>query len=129
MKTLGESEEWNYNWPVQKDIAVEDAQPSRHSRWSTPLARALSATGDRWTLLIALALARDPQRPVELRRSLPGISSGVLDRHLQQMVALGLLLRKRFKEMPPRVELALTPAGRELLPIARALARWGTKHT
>jgi DNA-binding HxlR family transcriptional regulator len=95
---------------------------------STPLAQALSATGDRWTLLIAQALAHDPQRPVQLRRRLPGISAGVLDRHLQQMVALGLLLRKRFKEMPPRVEIALTDAGRELLPIADALGQWGSKH-
>ncbi len=95
-----------------------------NSQW-TPLARALSATGDRWTLLIVLALGDDPQRPVHLRRQLAGISSGVLDRHMQQMVALGLLLRKRYREMPPRVELALTPAGRELLPIAGALTRWG----
>lgn len=105
----------------------EELRPWYHSQW-TPLARALSATGDHWTLLIALALARDPQRPVQLRRQLAGISSGVLDRHLQQMVALGLLLRKRYKEMPPRVELALTEAGRELLPIAGALTRWGMKH-
>jgi DNA-binding HxlR family transcriptional regulator len=106
----------------------EELRPWRHdSQWS-PLARALSATGDRWTLLIALQLAQGPQRPVQLQRRLAGISSGVLDRHLQQMVALGLLLRKRYKEMPPRVELALTDAGHELLPIADALARWGTKH-
>jgi DNA-binding HxlR family transcriptional regulator len=111
------------------DGVAEQSQPRHHSQRTTPLARALSATGDRWTLLIAQALASDPQRPVELRRRLPGISSGVLDRHLQQMVALGLLLRRRFKEMPPRVEVALTPAGRDLLPIARDLARWGDKHT
>lgn len=92
------------------------------------MARALSATGDHWTLLIALQLGRDPGRPVQLQRQLAGISSGVLDRHLQQMVALGLLSRKRYKEMPPRVELALTETGRELLPIAGALAQWGMKH-
>ena len=108
--------------------AVETPQP-RHDGQPTPLQRALSATGDRWTLLIALTLEREPLRPVQLRRQLPGLSSGVLDRHLQQMVALGLLLRKRFKEMPPRVELTLTDTGRELLPIARALARWGAKYT
>ena len=49
----------------------------------------------------------------------------MLDRHLQQMVTFGLLLRRRFKEMPPRVEFALTETGRELLASARALARWG----
>jgi DNA-binding HxlR family transcriptional regulator len=113
---------------VHESIA-EESQPRHHSQRTTPLARALSAVGDRWTLLIAQALADSPQRPVELRRRLPGISTGVLDRHLQQMVALGLLLRRRFKEMPPRVELALTPAGRNLLPIAHELARWGDKHT
>ncbi|HWY17384.1 MAG TPA: helix-turn-helix domain-containing protein [Solirubrobacteraceae bacterium] len=110
-----------------KGAAAEGLQPRDHGQW-TPLARALGATGDRWTLLIAHALADGPQRPVQLRSRLPEISSGVLDRHLQQMVGLGLLLRRRFKEMPPRVELALTEAGRELLPIARALARWGVKH-
>lgn len=112
---------------MSERVAAEESQ-SRHHSQRVALAQALSAAGDRWTLLIALALARDQQRPVELQRLLPGISSGVLDRHLQQMVALGLLLRNRFKEMPPRVELALTEAGRELLPIARALARWGAKH-
>jgi DNA-binding HxlR family transcriptional regulator len=107
--------------------AAEELQLRHHSQW-TPLARALSATGDRWTLLIALALAHGSQRPVQLRDRLAGISSGVLDRQLQQMVTLGLLLRRRFKEMPPRVEVALTETGRELLPIAGALTRWGATH-
>jgi DNA-binding HxlR family transcriptional regulator len=108
--------------------APADRPQPRRNRQRVALAQALSVTGDRWTLLIVLALAQHPRRPVELRRWLPGISAGVLDRHLQQMVALGLLLRRRFKEMPPRVELALTEVGRELLPAARALARWGAKH-
>lgn len=102
-----------------------DARPS--SQWSS-LARALSATGDRWTLLIVLALGRNSRRPVDLRHELAGISSGVLDRHLRQMVASGLLSRRRYREMPPRVELELTETGRELLPIADALAHWGTRH-
>jgi DNA-binding MarR family transcriptional regulator len=63
-----------------------------------------------------------------LHAHLPGVSTGVLDRYLQQMVALGLVRRTRFKEMPPRVELELTQAGRELLPIVHALARWGMRH-
>lgn len=112
---------------MPEGLAAEQSHPGQHSHWS-PLARALNATGDRWTLVIVLALAGDPKRPVQLRDRLPGISAGVLNRHLQQMVTLGLLLRRRFKEMPPRVELALTDAGRELVPVADALARWGVKH-
>jgi DNA-binding HxlR family transcriptional regulator len=98
-----------------------------HRQW-TPLARALNAAGDRWTLLIVLALSNETVRLSVLRRRLPGVSSGVLDHHLTQMVALGLLSRERFREMPPRVELTLTERGSELLPIAAALARWGMRH-
>jgi DNA-binding HxlR family transcriptional regulator len=98
-----------------------------HRQW-TPLARALGAVGDRWTLLIVLALADERLRLNALRTRLPGVSSGVLDHHVGQMVAHGLLSRERFREMPPRVEVALTERGSELLPIAAALARWGMRH-
>jgi DNA-binding HxlR family transcriptional regulator len=98
-----------------------------HRQW-TPLARALTAVGDHWTLLIVLALAHEKLRLNVLRTRLPGVSSGVLDHHLSQMVALGLLSRERFREMPPRVEVALTERGTELLPIAGALARWGMRN-
>jgi len=101
--------------------------PRDRGAW-TPLARTLAATGDRWTLMIALALAPGRMRLTHLHRRLPGVSTGVLDRYIQQMVALGLVTRLRFKEMPPRVELELTPAGRELLPIAHSLARWGMRY-
>jgi DNA-binding HxlR family transcriptional regulator len=98
-----------------------------HRQW-TPLARALTAVGDHWTLLIVLALSHDKLRLNILRNRLPGVSSGVLDHHLGQMVALGLLSRERFREMPPRVEVELTERGCELLPVAGALARWGMRH-
>lgn len=109
---------------AENDIAPR----ARAVRAWTPLARALTATGDHWTLTIALALAPGRMRLTHLHRRLPGISTGVLERALQQMVALELVRRTRFKEMPPRVELELTDAGRELLPIAAALTRWGVRH-
>jgi DNA-binding HxlR family transcriptional regulator len=95
-----------------------------HRQW-TPLAHALAVTGDRWTLLIVHELAHGTTRLARLKERLPGISSGVLDHHIQRLAGLGLLTRERFREMPPRVELTLTEAGRELLPVARSLARWG----
>jgi DNA-binding HxlR family transcriptional regulator len=79
-------------------------------------------------MMIALQLAPGRMRLSQLHEYLPGASSGVLTRYVHQMAALGLLSRTRFKEMPPRVELELTDAGRELLPIAEALSRWGMRH-
>jgi DNA-binding HxlR family transcriptional regulator len=109
------------------DRTADVAHPRVHRAWS-PLARALAATGDRWTLLLIVALAPGRTRLNDLHRRLPGVSTGVLERYVQQMVALDLVRRTRFREMPPRVELELTDAGRELLPIAGALARWGMRH-
>jgi DNA-binding HxlR family transcriptional regulator len=96
-------------------------------RW-IPLARVLPAIGDQWTLLIVAALAAEPLRLNELRAHLPGVSTGVLDRHLQQMVDLGLIVRWRYRELPPRVEYQLSPIGEELVPVAVQLAGWGARY-
>lgn len=109
-------------------VELEQTHTVRAHREATPLARALHAAGDRWTLLIVLACSDGTVRLNTLRNRLPGVSSAVLDHHVRQMVALGLLSRRRFREMPPRVELTLTESGAELLPIASALARWGMRH-
>jgi DNA-binding HxlR family transcriptional regulator len=112
---------------IDRAHATESLTSRAHRQW-TPLARALAATGDQWTLLIVLALARGPRRLSDLRSQLPGISTGVLNRHLQQMLGLGLIMRQRFRELPPRVEYKLAPGGDALLPIVTDLARWGMLH-
>lgn len=113
---------------MAREVTAQGAAPLPAHRQATPLARALAATGDRWTLLIVLALADGGARLNTLRNRLPGVSSAVLDHHVRQMVAHGLLSRTRYREMPPRVELELTKSGAALLPIAAALARWGMCH-
>jgi DNA-binding HxlR family transcriptional regulator len=113
---------------VAGDAESDSEARPRASRTWTPLTRALEATGDHWTLAIVLALEPGRTRLAHLRERLPGVSTGVLERGLQQMVDLGLVTRTRFKEKPPRVELELTDAGRELVPIAEALASWGMRH-
>jgi DNA-binding HxlR family transcriptional regulator len=111
-----------------QEIDRQGASRVRAHRQATPLAQALAAAGDRWTLLIVLACGEDTVRLNTLRNRLPGVSSAVLDHHVRQMVTLGLLSRERFREMPPRVELSLTDSGAALLPIAASLARWGMRH-
>jgi DNA-binding HxlR family transcriptional regulator len=112
---------------IEEGRSDAELHPRSNRAW-TPLARALAATGDRWTLTIVLQLAHGSMRVTQLHKRLPGVSTGVLERYVGQLVKLGLLRRTRFKERPPRVELELTDAGRELLPVAGALARWGMRH-
>ena len=100
--------------------------PKRHpyDQWS-PDARALDLVGDKWTLLIVRDLAAGPRRFVELQRVLPGISTEQLRSRLNRMVADEMLTRKRYREVPPRVEYELTERARELMPVLGQLARWG----
>ncbi len=79
--------------------------------------------------MIVLALAPGRTRLTELHRRLPGVSSSVLDHHLQRMVAADLITRTRREKSRPRVELELTDAGRELVAIAGMLARWGMRNS
>ena len=100
--------------------------PKRHpyDQWS-PDARALDLVGDKWTLLIVRDLAAGPRRFVELQRVLPGISTEQLRSRLNRMVADGMLTRKRYREVPPRVDYELTTRARDLMPVLGELARWG----
>src|SRR5205807_8989872 len=100
--------------------------PKRHpyDQWS-PDARALDLVGDKWTLLIVRDLSGGPRRFVELQRVLPGISTEQLRSRLNRMVADGMLTRKRYREVPPRVDYELTERARKLMPILGELARWG----
>ena len=102
--------------------------PKRHpyNQWS-PDARALDLVGDKWTLLIVRDLVSGPRRFVELQRVLPGISTEQLRSRLNRMVADGLLTRQRYREVPPRVDYALTELARDLMPVVGALARWGAR--
>jgi DNA-binding HxlR family transcriptional regulator len=75
--------------------------------------------------LIVRDLAAGPRRFVELQRVLPGISTEQLRSRLNRMVADGMLTRKRYREVPPRVDYELTDRSRELMPILGELARWG----
>jgi hypothetical protein len=64
-----------------------------------------------------------------LQRVLPGISTEQLRSRLNRMVADGMLTRKRYREVPPRVDYELTERARDLMPVLGALARWGYEWT
>jgi DNA-binding HxlR family transcriptional regulator len=75
--------------------------------------------------LIVRDLMSGPRRFVELQRVLPGISTEQLRSRLNRMVADGMLTRKRYREVPPRVDYELTERSRELAPVLGELAHWG----
>lgn len=96
-------------------------------QWA-PDARALSVVGDRWLMVIVRDLAAGPLRLDELRRWLPGVSAGALEARLARMADEGLIERRRFRSLPPRVDLELTERGRDLLSALGELARWELRN-
>ncbi|MEV2250774.1 helix-turn-helix domain-containing protein [Streptomyces sp. NPDC050147] len=89
-------------------------------------ARALDAVGDRWTLLIVRELLVGPRRYTDLHADLPGVSTDVLASRLKDMEREGLTTRRRLPPPSAAYVYELTGRGRELLPVLRALATWGT---
>ena len=93
-----------------------------------PLETALTLCGDRWKLLIVRDLLTGTKRFGELKKSLTGISQKVLTQHLRIMEENGLVHRKVYAEVPPRVEYSLTELGRSIKLIHDALLQWGEDY-
>jgi len=79
---------------------------------------------EKWTLLIVAQLANGPMRTAEIRRGVEGVSEKMLIQTLRKLEGFGLVSRKAFPEVPPRVEYRLTSLGRSLSRLAGLFGRW-----
>ncbi len=89
-----------------------------------PVARAAKLFGDHWTLLLIRDLASGCRRFQQLQLS-TGISPGVLSSRLRMLEAAGIVTRKQYPEIPPRVEYSLTEKGRAAVPLIDQLRVYG----
>ncbi|WP_323376763.1 winged helix-turn-helix transcriptional regulator [Streptomyces smaragdinus] len=88
----------------------------------------LERVGDKWSILVVAALAREPYRFRALQRAIEGISQRMLTLTLQRLERDGLITRTVLDLRPPRVEYALTATGRSLTIPLRSLADWAEEH-
>ncbi len=93
-----------------------------------PAETAITLLGSKWKLLILRELFKGMRRFGELSRSVPGISQKMLTQQLRQMEEDGLVNRKIYPEVPPRVEYSLTDIATSLKPVLDAMHKWGTKY-
>lgn len=90
-----------------------------------PIRNVLTRIGDKWSLLVLFTMERNGnQRLKELQRNIPDISQKMLTATLKTLEADGLVLRKAYPEVPPRVEYTLTDKGKSLLPHIDSLIGW-----
>ena len=93
-----------------------------------PVETTLTLISDKWKVLILRDLMNGTLRFGELKKSIGHVTQKVLTAQLRQMEASGLLTRKVYAEVPPRVEYSLTPLGRSLQPIMDAMRVWGEQY-
>ena len=93
-----------------------------------PVEVTLMLISDRWKVLILRDLLGGTKRFGELKKSIGSISQKVLTSNLRSMEEDGLLTRKVYAEVPPRVEYTLTELGKSLQPILLAMQQWGLEY-
>ncbi len=95
---------------------------------SCPVELALQLVSNRWKVLIIRDLLDGTKRFSELKRSVGNITQKVLTANLRDMEQSGLLTRRAYAEVPPRVEYTLTELGQSLRPVVHALSEWGETY-
>lgn len=93
-----------------------------------PIETTLTLISDKWKILIIRDLISGTKRFGELKTSVSGISQKVLTSNLRSMEQNGLVNRKIYAEVPPKVEYTLTDLGTSLEPVLKAMEVWGTNY-
>ncbi len=93
-----------------------------------PLRKTLEIIGGKWTMLIIFQINERTIRYGELKRCIVGISEKMLITQLKFLCEKGIVRKKSFPEIPPRVEYTLTNSGKELLPIINQVIQFGISH-
>lgn len=94
-----------------------------------PILHVFKRIGGKWKLPILWHLAeKEATRYNELKRSVRGVTNMMLTKCLREMEDFGLVQRRQYNEVPPRVEYSLTERGKKLLPALGALYAWGREQ-
>ncbi len=93
-----------------------------------PVEITMGLIGDKWKVLIIRDLLTGTKRFGELKKSLNGITQKVLTNNLRQMESFGLIKRKVYAEVPPKVEYSLSNTGLSLKPVLDSMVKWGNEY-
>ena len=93
-----------------------------------PVEATLDVIGGKWKVVILFWLRDRVCRFGELRRHIPDVSERMLTQQLRQLEDHGIVHRKVYSEVPPKVEYSLTPYGRTLRPLTDLMCAWGKKY-
>ena len=102
----------------KKSVAIQDC----------PVTYTMRKIGGKWKPIILHLITKEANRFGILQRGIEGISKQMLTKQLRELEQDGILDRKIFAEIPPRVEYSLTELGYSLLPIIKQMRQWGEEQ-
>lgn len=104
----------------------------RHSRFDCAPGCSVEATisliGGKWKCVILFHLLEGTCRFSELKRRIPSVTQRTLTNQLRELETDGLITRKVYAQVPPKVEYSLSDLGRGMTPVLQALKTWGDAH-
>lgn len=92
-----------------------------------PVTHCLSLIGGKWKPVILFCIAGGVNRFGAMQRAIPAVTKQMLTQQLREMETDGLIHRRIFAEVPPRVEYSLTERGKSVLPVIHAMRDWGVR--
>ena len=93
----------------------------------TPFGYTLSVIGGKWKMVIMFVLVeKSVARYGELKRAIPDITHKMLSAQLKELEHDGIIIRKEYQQVPPKVEYSLSPKGESLMPILEEMCKWGS---
>jgi DNA-binding HxlR family transcriptional regulator len=101
---------------------------SQRNVTNCPVTATMSVIGGKWKLLILYVLCNDINRFGKMSMVLKDISKQMLTTQLRELENDGIIERKIYAEIPPRVEYFLTDKGKSLLPVIELLKDWGNEY-
>jgi DNA-binding HxlR family transcriptional regulator len=96
--------------------------------FNCPVKLTASIIGGKWKPPLLFHLEGGTRRFCELQRLIPGLTKKMLTQHLRELERDGIVHRKVYAEVPPRVEYSLTRHGESLKPILKLMSAWGIRH-
>ncbi|WP_027624624.1 winged helix-turn-helix transcriptional regulator [Clostridium lundense] len=93
-----------------------------------PITTAQKVIGGKWTLIILYYLSMETLRFGELQHKIPMLTQATLTKQLRNLEKYGLVIRKVYPEVPPKVEYSLSDIGRKFMPVLDTLAVWGEEY-
>jgi len=101
----------------------------RNKEYTCTVELTLDIIGGKWKPLILWHLGvSGTKRFSEVKRSLPGITQKMLTQQLRELEADGMITRKIYPQVPPRVEYTITNEGESLMPILSSMCKWGKEY-